>query len=287
MKRTLLLASLTLAATVINVGGAHVASASCSGDRIVAASVTAYSPPSPPANLMVAAGNRSVVLFWDPPDNDGGGVDFYRVYVDGVSTLQTKQTQTRVSNLTNGQEYSFYVTAMNDCGESGPSETVTATPSADQRAEIIGGNNLSMKTGKEPTAADPFVTKQTFPAGTTGIGTLQEEPDNGFCDGSCLAGSVLVNSLQDGSLGGPSYIIRLAYDRTVVNGTDGGSFTATATGTSGFTVYYDPTKGETPIQLQSCSVSSTPCVAKLARDDGDLIVQVRTADIDPRLGTRT
>jgi len=286
MKRTMLLLSLILAATAINFGGVRAALATCDGGEGFAPSTAAaFSAPGPPANLMVAPGNGSVVLFWDPPDFDGGGVDFYRVFVDGTSTLQIKQTQKRVNNLANGQEYSFYVTANNDCGESAPSDAVTATPSAGQSAEIIGGNNLSMKTGKDATATDPFITRQTFPAGTTGIGTLKEEPDNGFCNGSCFAGQVLVNSLENGSLGGPSYTITLTYDRTVVQTTS--SAAAPASATSGFTVYYDATKGETPTQLGNCSVVPVPCVVKFVRDDRDLIVQVRSDDIDPRLGTRT
>ena len=285
MKRTTILVSSILVVTVLNVGGAQVASASCDGgDRLTATTASAYTTPSPPANLMVAPGNQSVVLFWDPPDFDGGGIDFYRVYVDGTSTLQTTQLHKTVKNLTNGQEYSFYVTANNDCGESPPSQTVTATPSAGQSAKVIGGNRLGMKTGSKATADDPFVTSQSFPPGTTGIGTLQEDPDNGFCNGPCLAGQVLVNSLQDGSLGGPSYTIRLAYDRTVVQTTSSGG--ASASLTSEFTVYYDATKGETPTQLEGCSVAPTPCVVRFAFDEGDLHVQVRTSDLDPRLGTR-
>ena len=176
------------------------------------------------------------------------------------------------------------MTASNDCGESGPSNTVTATPSKGQGAELIGGSNLSMSTGGDATAADPFVGKQTFPAGTTGFGTLDEEPDNGFCGAPCLAGEVLVNSLQNGSLGGPFYTVRLIYDQTALQAS-GLSALAASVPTS-FTVYYDATKGESPIQLPKCSVAPAPCVQKITRDDGDLIVPVRTADLDPRLGTR-
>jgi hypothetical protein len=286
MKRmALVLSSAVLMATATTLVGAPIASASCDGGGDLATTATAYDAPGPPQNLMVAAGNQSVVLFWDPPAFTGGGVDFYRVYVDGTRRLRTTQTQARVNNLVNGQTYSFYVTANNDCGESAPSDPVTATPSTGQSAEIIRGSNLSMSTGgKNATAADPFVGSQTFPAGTTGIGTLKEEADGGFCNGSCLAGRVLVNSLENGTLGGPSYTITLLYNRTVLQSSD-----SAARGEStppGFTVYYDGTKGQTPIQLENCSVAPIPCVAKLVRNDGDLIVKVRTDDIDPRLGTR-
>ncbi len=285
MKRLLL--SVSVLALVLSASifvGAPMAAASCSGGDFQVMNAAAFSIPDPPENLTAFPGNRDVVLFWDAPEFDGGGIDFYTVYVNGAPKLSTTETQAQVNPLANGHTYSFYVTASNDCGESGPSNTVTATPSKGQGAELIGGSNLSMSTGGDATANDPFVGKQTFPAGTTGFGTLDEEPDNGFCAGPCLAGEVLVNSLQNGSLGGPSYTVRLIYDQTVLQGST--SSTLAASVPTSFTVYYDATKGESPIQLPKCSVAPVPCVQKITRDDGDLIVPVRTADLDPRLGTR-
>lgn len=285
MKRMMLATSvlaLVLSASIFV--GAPIASASCGGD-LQQMTAAAFSIPDPPQNLTVVPGNRDVVLFWDAPEFDGGGIDFYSVYVKGVPRLSTSDTQAQVNKLTNGRTYSFYVTASNDCGESAPSNTVTATPSKGQDAELIGGSNLSMSTGQDATAGDPFVGRQTFPAGTTGLGTLDEEPDNGFCGGPCLAGEVLVNSLQNGSLGGPFYTVKLIYDKTALDVTN--SSTLAASEPTSFTVYYNATKGESPIQLPKCSVAPVPCVLKITRDDdGDLIVPVRTADLDPRLGTR-
>ena len=286
MKRMMLVLSvlaLLLPASIFV--GAPIASASCGGDfqQMTAA---AFSTPDPPQNLTVVPGNRDVVLFWDAPEFDGGGIDFYSVYVNGVRKRMTSDTQAQVNNLTNGQTYSFYVTASNDCGESDPSDPVMATPSKGQGAELIGGSNLSMSTGGNATPADPFVGKQTFPAGTTGLGTLAEEPDDGFCGGPCLAGQVLVNSLENGSLGGPFYTVKLIYDKTALQVST--SSTLAASVPTSFTVYYDATKGESPIVLPKCSVAPVPCVQKIARlgEDGDLIVLVSTADLDPRLGTR-
>jgi hypothetical protein len=161
---------------------------------------------------------------------------------------------------------------------------VTATPNKGQSAEFIGGGNLSMSTGGTATPSDPFVGKQTFPAGTTGVGTLDEQPDNGFCGGPCLAGEVLVNSLQNGSLGGPFYTVKLFYDKSTLPVLTATSLAASVP--TSFTVYYDATKGENPIVLPKCSVAPVPCVQKITRHEGDLIVPVRTADLDPRLGTR-
>jgi hypothetical protein len=282
MKRMMLVVSvlaLLLPASIFV--GAPIASASCSGGDFRQMTVDAFAIPNPPQGLTAVAGNRDVVLLWDTPDNDGGGVDFYSVYVGGIQKLMTTDTQAQVNNLTNGQTYTFYVTASNDCGESNPSNTVTATPSKGQGAELIGGSNLSMTTGANATPSDPFVGKQTFPAGTTGLGTLAEEPDGGFCGGPCLAGEVLVNSLENGSLGGPFYTVKLIYDGSVLH-----SSTLASSVPTSFTVYYDATKGQSPIVLPKCSVSPVPCVQKITREDGDLIVPVRTADLDPRLGTR-
>jgi hypothetical protein len=284
MKRLLLVVSvlaLLLPASIFV--GAPIASASCGGGDFQQTTASAFSTPDPPQNLTVFPGNRDVVLLWDAPDFDGGGIDFYTVYVNGSPKLTTSETQAQVK-LANGQTYLFFVTASNDCGESGHSNEVTATPSKGQGAELIGEGNLTMSTGGDATAVDPFVGKQTFPAGTTGLGTLDEEPDNGFCAGPCLAGKVLVNSLQNGSLGGPSYVVKLIYDQTVLQGSSSGARAASVP--TSFTVYYDATKGENPIQLPKCSAAPVPCVGRITRDDGDLFVPVRTADLDPRLGTR-
>ena len=218
MRRIALLVPLSLLMSIFAAGAPMAAAGGCGGGErsLPMGEGGPFSAPGPPQDLTVAAGNRNVVLFWDPPDFDGGGVDFYRVYVDGVRTRRTTQTQTQLNKLNNGQSYAFTVTAINVCGESSPSNEVSATPNRGQDAELIGGGNLSMSTGNGATPTDPFVGKQTFPAGTTGVGTLKEEPDNGFCNGSCLANQVLVNALENGSLGGPFYTVKLIYDETVV-----------------------------------------------------------------------
>jgi hypothetical protein len=284
MRRMAMLVSMSLLASIFVAGAPMASAGGCGGGERPTGEGGASIAPSPPRDLMAAAGNRNVVLFWDPPAIDGGGVDFYSVYVNGVRKRQTTQTQASVNRLNNGQSYAFTVTASNECGESAPSNEVTATPNTGKSAELIGGSNLSMSTGNGATSADPFVGKQTFPAGTTGIGTLDEEPGNVFCGGPCLANQVLVNALERGSLGGPFYKVTLVYDKTVVAETPPPDRAAGA-GTS-FAVWYNATKGEAGYQLSRCSSSPPPCVARLAREDGDLRVLVRTSDLDPRMGTK-
>jgi len=85
--------------------------------------------PDPINNLSVAAGNKSVKLFWSASkDPDLAG---YFVYIDDVKVNNSpiKDIYFFANDLTNGQEYSFYVTAIDTYGnESLPSEIIKATP---------------------------------------------------------------------------------------------------------------------------------------------------------------
>ncbi len=100
-------------------------------------SVQSTTTPGYPTNLQATAGDGTVDLSWSAPsDNGGATVTEYRVYRStssgsgytfiGSSTT-TSYTDTGVSN---GMTYHYVVTAVNDVGESGYSEEVSATPSA-------------------------------------------------------------------------------------------------------------------------------------------------------------
>lgn len=84
--------------------------------------------PSMPRELAGAAADGSAELSWLPPKTTGAG-EFrgYRVYQDGVLINTTEQTALRVSGLTNGAEYEFNVSAVNEVGE-GINATATVVP---------------------------------------------------------------------------------------------------------------------------------------------------------------
>lgn len=87
--------------------------------------------PGAPTLLQAVPGDDQVSLTWVAPASDGGStIEHYVVYTDGEITGMTALTFFHVSDLTNGQPYSFYVRAHNGVGTGPPSNTVSATPSA-------------------------------------------------------------------------------------------------------------------------------------------------------------
>ncbi len=85
---------------------------------------------SAPENLTVNYGNEQVELNWNPPADIGGSpILEYKIYRDDVLiatvTVGTSYTD---SGLTNGQLYSYYVTAINSEGEGAASLVVSEIP---------------------------------------------------------------------------------------------------------------------------------------------------------------
>jgi fibronectin type 3 domain-containing protein len=86
-------------------------------------------PPGPPQSLQAVPGDAQITLSWLPPST-GGGPEGYRVYRGGVLHATVAGATFTDTGLTNGTAYTYTVTAYNAGGESGPSNYVTATPSA-------------------------------------------------------------------------------------------------------------------------------------------------------------
>ena len=93
--------------------------------------------PDAPTGLTAAPGSAKVTLAWNPPASDGGSkVSGYRVYYatsadfQGAAQVPAVLTGTALVlvGLTNGTTYYFWVTAVNQVGESQPSGGVPATP---------------------------------------------------------------------------------------------------------------------------------------------------------------
>lgn len=85
--------------------------------------------PGPPTGLQAVPANREVALSWTAAPDNGSPVDHYIVSMGGA-TQQTSGTSYTWTGLTNGQQYSFTVTAVNQVGSGTPSAPVPATPRA-------------------------------------------------------------------------------------------------------------------------------------------------------------
>jgi len=90
-------------------------------------------PPDVPIGLTVTRGDERVRLTWDAVSNKdlAGYHAYHREGTTGTPVQGTLVTDTEawVPGLTNGTEYSFYVTSVDEAGnESEPSSSVTATP---------------------------------------------------------------------------------------------------------------------------------------------------------------
>jgi fibronectin type 3 domain-containing protein len=92
--------------------------------------------PTAPQSLSATAGAGQVTLSWSAPSYDGrDSVDSYRIYrasgsnsPSQVATVGGTTTSFTDSGLSNGQQYTYEVRAVNQAGESNASGQVTATP---------------------------------------------------------------------------------------------------------------------------------------------------------------
>jgi hypothetical protein len=108
--------------------------------------------PDAPTLTSAAPGNQSVQLTWSAPAESGGAaVDDYLIDVykgsgttgTPIETLDTHSSNTSygVSNLTNGQLYTFTVIAHNPTGPGAASNAESATPVAPPAAPVLTGTS--------------------------------------------------------------------------------------------------------------------------------------------------
>ena len=109
-------------------------------------SAVPYTVPNAPTGLTAIAMNGQVTLNWTAPSFNGGRViDYYVIYQNGVALLNYPTGLTAIINgLTNGQNYSFTVTAHNAAGIGARSINTTVipftTPGTPQGFTITPGN---------------------------------------------------------------------------------------------------------------------------------------------------
>ncbi|MBM7782618.1 Ig-like domain-containing protein [Arthrobacter tumbae] len=86
-------------------------------------------PGAPSTPVVESTRNKSVVLSWDPPADNGSPITGYTVTSNNGFTQECPATTCTLTGLTNNVEYVFTVTATNDIGTSDPSpESAVARP---------------------------------------------------------------------------------------------------------------------------------------------------------------
>ncbi len=176
-------------------------------------SSTPVTVPGAPMNLQATAGNASVHLSWDAPTT-GDPATGYKVYRDGlvIATLADVTTFDD-TNLTNGQTYTYAVSATNAGGEGDLSGTAEATPQASlpgapTSVQATAGDTLVDLTWSAPaddggsSITGYVVYRDGAPVGTPS-GTSFE--DSGLTNGTTYAYTVAaVNGIGIGPESSPS-----------------------------------------------------------------------------------
>ena len=161
------------------------------GLKSEAISATPLAIPTAPQNLQATAGDGKVTLSWDAPSDDGGRVDKYNIYRGLSPKMETYITSVNGtittyinSYVTNGLTYYYYVTAVNDAGESEGSNEVHATPlgkpSPPQQLTATGGDGyvqLNWNIPKDDGGA-PIIEYKIYRGTKAGNETLIATVDN-------------------------------------------------------------------------------------------------------------
>ena len=181
-----------------------------------------FTVPDAPTNVVAVAGNGSVTLSWEPPSNDGGSMitTYIVTYRDGTVSTGSRLITYVMTGLTNGESYTFTITASNSIGDSLPSNASnTVTPS---NTDSGGG-------GDAPTIDSVIYTNNT----TLLLNYTQHANDTtlpstcrvqAFVDGSMTTITIDTNSVAldvtnrqvtlSGLTAGSSYVLTLALGTT-------------------------------------------------------------------------
>ncbi|WP_166791824.1 Ig-like domain-containing protein [Cryobacterium frigoriphilum] len=118
-------------------------------------------PDAPGTPSVTSIQDRTVVLSWTPPSNNGSEITGYTVAASGF-TQQCASTTCTLANLTNDTEYSFTVTATNEVGESDPSGASPvarpdARPDVPQPPTLVFGDGAINVSWATPTSTGSAV----------------------------------------------------------------------------------------------------------------------------------
>jgi len=183
------------------------------GATSVEVSATAGSTPlSAPPNLKAVAGSALVTLNWGSVT----GAASYNLYRGGVVYAQNITSPTFVDNaVTNGVNYSYYVTAVNVSGEGSQSNTVNATPGSAALAaptgmhadsNSYGGPSQTVGWNAVSGATTYNVYRSTTPGGEGAVPYAVNVSSTSYSDPSYVSGTMYyyktaaVNSTGEGTL---------------------------------------------------------------------------------------
>ncbi|MER7008038.1 fibronectin type III domain-containing protein, partial [Dactylosporangium sp. NPDC000555] len=177
-------------------------------------------PPGAPGAVTAVAGDTTATVTWNPPVNQGAGVDHYTVTASpGGATCTTVANSCTVTGLANGTPYTFAVVAGGVTGTGDSAPGTTTTPVVPGPPGVPGGVTVAAGDGTA-------VVSWTAPAGGAAITgyTVTAAPGGQTCTTSGT--TCTVTGLTNG----------VAYTFTVVAGGPGGTSagsTATAPVTPG------------------------------------------------------
>ena len=97
-------------------------SGSASSPSPSASATAGYGRLGPPTHLKIHRGVTSVTLVWQPPEASGAGlaVQHYEVFGDGKRLARPTRAKYRVTGLTFGTQYRFWVVAVDEEGGHSP-----------------------------------------------------------------------------------------------------------------------------------------------------------------------
>jgi len=179
--------------------------------------------PSAPQNLTATPGDQSVALSWSAPASDGGSaVTDYDVYRDGslLTTVPATTTSLTDTGLTNGQAYSYEVTAINSVGEGPAAGPVSATPA------VVSAPSAPQDLSAVTARGRGVELSWTAPASDGGSSVTGY---NVYRDGSLLASLGVVTSYKDTHTNrGQTYEYTVTAVNAVGEGAAAGPVSATA-----------------------------------------------------------